>query len=302
MSIVQDYTFQVVALGAGVLGIVCGVLGCFAVLSQESLLGDGVSHGALPGVVLAFLLFGQQKTEVLLLGATLSALLVAYLIHLIVSHSRIAFDGALALMLSVFFGLGIVLLSYVQSQPNANQAGLNRFLFGQAATLLASDVVLLVVCGSVLLGLVVLFWKFWQVICFDPGFAQSLHLPVEALRLGLSLMLVIAIVLGLQTVGVVLMSALLVSPAVAARQWTNHLWSMVMLSAVFGGVSGVFGTAVSAIVPNLPTGATIVLGVSVIALVSILFAPKRGVIHRLIQMRRLANQYQKRGAAHDNGI
>lgn len=293
MGIFLDYTFQVVALGAGLLGGICGVLGCFAVLRKESLLGDGVSHGALSGVVGAFLLLGYQQTQVLLLGALVSSLVVAWLIHMVVTHSTIHFDSALALLLSVFFGLGLVLLTYAQSLPTANQAGLNRFLLGQAATLLKSDVLLIGCCGIVLLAVVALYWKVWKVLCFDAGFAKSLGYPVEGLGLGLSLMLVVAIVIGLQAVGVVLMSALLVAPAVAARQWCHHLWSMVGLSGVFGSVSGVMGTAVSTWVPNLPTGATIVLCVSVIAMVSILFAPERGVVHGLIQYNALRRGLRK---------
>lgn len=295
MDMFFDYTFQVVALGTGLLGVVCGVLGCFAVLSKKSLLGDGVSHGALPGVVGAFLLLGQQQTLVLLLGAFSSALLVAYAIHFVVSHSRIGFDSALALMLSVFFGLGMVLLTYAQSQSNANQAGLNRFLLGQAATLLAEDVALMWWVGMALLLVVFALWNVWKLLCFDPSFGQTLGYPMEKLQLGLSLMLVIAIVLGLQAVGVVLMSALLVAPAVAARQWTHHLWSMVSLAAVLGGVSGVAGTAISAWTPNLPTGATIVLCASALALVSILFAPHRGVVHRLALHHGLRRQYATKG-------
>lgn len=295
MWIFADYTFLVVAMGAGILGLMCGVLGCFAVLRKESLLGDGVSHGALPGVVLAFLLWGNQQTEVLLLGALVSSLVVAYLIHFVVSHSQIPFDNALALLLSVFFGLGMVLLTYAQKQPNANQAGLNRFLFGQAAALLRTDVQVLAIVGGILLLAVALLWKEWKLLCFDPGFARSLGYPTEKLGLGLSLMLVLAIVLGLQSVGVVLMSALLVAPAVAARQWTHHLWSMVVLSGVFGALSGIMGTAISTWMPKVPTGATIVLCVSALAVVSILWAPERGVIQGYWMHQTLKRQCEQGG-------
>ncbi|WP_409968285.1 metal ABC transporter permease [Bengtsoniella intestinalis] len=293
MELLWNYTVQVVALGAGLLGGICGVLGCFAVLRKESLLGDGVSHGALSGVVGAFLLLGYQQTEVLLLGAMISAVAVAWLIHLVVRHSAIAFDSALALMLSAFFGLGLVLLTYAQSLPNANQAGLNRFLLGQAATLLQRDVALIAISGGVLLVAVVAYWKVWKLLCFDVTFGQSVGYPMERMSLWLSLMLVVAMVIGLQAVGVVLMSALLVAPAVAARQWCHHLWSMVVLSGVFGSVSGVLGTAISTYVPSLPTGATIVLCVSVIALFSVLFAPQRGVVRGLIQYHELRRAYGK---------
>jgi manganese/zinc/iron transport system permease protein len=138
-SLLSDYTFQVVALGSALMGVISGVMGSFAVLRKQSLLGDGVSHAALPGVVTAFLLTGSKQTEVLLTGALISGLMATLLMVNIVRHSRVKFDGALALVMSVFFGLGLVLLTYVQKQPNANQAGLNRFIFGQASTLLRRD-------------------------------------------------------------------------------------------------------------------------------------------------------------------
>ncbi len=149
--LLSDYTFQVVALGSALLGVTSGVLGCFAVLRKQSLLGDGVSHAALPGVVMAFLLTGSKNTEVLLLGALLTGIMSTLLIMIIVKYSRIKFDSALALVMSVFFGLGLVLLTYSQKVPNANQAGLNRFIYGQASTMLDRDVVLMAVSGGVLL-------------------------------------------------------------------------------------------------------------------------------------------------------
>lgn len=175
-ALLQDYTFQTVALGAALLGVISGAFGSFAVLRKQSLLGDGVSHAALPGVVAAFLLSGSKKTEVLLLGALLSGLLAVCMMMAIVKHSRIKFDSALALVMSVFFGLGLVLLTYSQKLPNANQAGLKRFIYGQASTLLERDVALMVVCAVVLLGLLIVFWKEFKLIAFDPEFAQTIGL------------------------------------------------------------------------------------------------------------------------------
>ncbi len=286
LSLLQDYTFQTVALGSALLGLISGVLGSFAVLRKQSLLGDGVSHSALPGVVMAFVLLGSKNTEMLLLGALVSGLLATLLIVSIVRHTRVKFDSALALTMSVFFGLGLVLLTYVQKIPNSNQAGLKRFIFGQASTLLQRDIVLMAVCGLALLSLVLLFWKEFKLFTFDSDFAQSLGFSPSRLNLLLSFMIVLAIIIGLQTVGVILMSAMLITPAVAARQWTNKLWVMAALSALFGAVSGVAGTAASSLVPRLPTGPAIVVCVSAIVAVSILFAPGRGVLHRLYQRRR----------------
>jgi manganese/zinc/iron transport system permease protein len=298
LGILGDYTFQTVALGSALLGLISGVLGCFAVLRKQSLLGDGVSHAALPGVVMAFILLQSKNTEVLLLGALLSGLLATFIILGIVRYSRIKFDSALALVMSVFFGLGLVLLTYVQKIPNSNQAGLNRFIFGQASTLLQKDIIIMSICGAVLLLLVGLFWKEFKLFSFDSDFAQSLGFSPKYLNLLLSFMIVLAIIIGLQTVGVILMSAMLIAPAVAARQWTKRLWVMVLLSAIFGAISGVVGTALSSLYAKLPTGPAIVVCVSVFVLMSVLFAPGRGVIYRLYLLRKSRILYRMEGAKH----
>ncbi|GLC80587.1 metal ABC transporter permease [Lacrimispora brassicae] len=299
ISLFSDYTFQTVALGSALLGLISGVLGSFAVLRRQSLLGDGVSHSALPGVVMAFVLLGSKNTEVLLLGALISGLLATLFIVSIVRHTRVKFDSALALVMSVFFGLGLVLLTYVQKIPNSNQAGLKRFIFGQASTLLKRDIILMEVCGLILLVLVLLFWKEFKLLTFDSDFAQSLGFSPKKLNLLLSFMIVLAIIMGLQTVGVILMSAMLITPAVAARQWTNKLWVMVTLSALFGALSGVAGTAASSLIPKLPTGPAIVVCVSIIVIISILFAPGRGILHRIYQRRKNKILYKLEGGVPD---
>lgn len=294
-DLLTNYTFQTVALGSALLGMISGVLGSFAVLRKQSLLGDGVSHAALPGIVLAFMLTGSKNAEILLLGALLAGFAATLFIVTVVRHSKIKFDSALALIMSVFFGLGMVLLTYVQKFPNAGQAGLNRFIFGQAATLLQRDVVLMCVCGIVLFLLVALFWKEFKVFTFDRDFANTLGFAPAKLNLLLSFLIVVGIIIGLQTVGVVLMSAMLISPAVAARQWSRKLWQMVLLSALFGGIAGVLGTVASSITPKLPTGPAIVVCISIISCLSLLFAPKRGIIHRIYQRRRTRENLKLKG-------
>lgn len=300
ISLFSDYTFQTVALGSALLGLISGVLGSFAVLRRQSLLGDGISHSALPGVVMAFVLSGSKNTEILLMGALISGLLATLFIVSIVRHTRVKFDSALALVMSVFFGLGLVLLTYVQKIPNSNQAGLKRFIFGQASTLLQRDIILMVICGLILLTLVLLFWKEFKLFTFDSDFAQSLGFSPKKLNLLLSFMIVLAIIIGLQTVGVILMSAMLITPAVAARQWTNKLWVMVTLSALFGAASGIAGTAASSLVPKLPTGPAIVVCVSAIVIISVLFAPGRGVLHRVYQRRKNKVLYKLEGGVPDD--
>lgn len=276
--ILTDYTLQTVSLGAALLGIISGVLGSFAVIKKQSLLGDAVSHSALPGIALAFLFTQSKKIEVLLLGALIAGFISTYLIISIVKYSKIKFDSALALVLSVFFGFGVVLLTYIQKMPNANQAGLDKFIFGQASTLLKRDVRVMSILGIILISLVMIFWKEFKIISFDEEFAESLGFPTKKINILLSAMIVTSIIVGLQTVGVILMSAMLIAPAVAARQWTDKLSLMVVLSAIFGAISGVIGTIISSVVPKLPTGPTIVIVISVIVIISLTFAPKRGLI------------------------
>ncbi len=286
MILLSDYTFQTVALGSCLLGVISGVLGSFAVLRKQSLIGDGVSHAALPGVVMAFLLTGSKHTEILLFGALMSGLMATFFMISIVKHSRIKFDSALALVMSVFFGFGLVLLTYVQKQPNANQAGLNRFIYGQASTLMQRDVILMGVCCVILLFVVLLFWKELKLFSFDPAFFNILGFPTGKMNLLLSSLIVLAIIIGLQTVGVILMSAMLIAPAVAARQWVNHLWTMVTLAATFGAISGVGGTLISSLSPGLPTGPVIVILISAIAVFSLLFAPEQGIVYAVFRHRK----------------
>lgn len=281
ISLFTDYTFQVVALGAGLLGAISGGLGCFAVLRGQSLLGDAVSHAALPGVVLAFLIIGSKETEVLLFGGLITALLSALVVTFITQNTPIKFDGAMAMTLAIFFGLAMMLLSQAQKIPNANQAGLSRFIYGQASAILLGDIYLILLCGGVLLAVVLLLWKEFALLSFDPQFSRAIGHPTRLLDGLLTLLIVVAIVVGLQTVGVILMSAMLVAPAVAARQWVNRLGSMVVLASLLGAVAGVAGTALSSTLSNMPTGPMIVVCASAIAIFSLLAAPQSGVIYQL---------------------
>ena len=277
-ELVTDYTLRTVALGSTALGLVAGMLGAFAVLRRQSLLGDAVSHAALPGIVLAFMLTGAKTPLVLVIGAALAGWAAALAVMFVVRTTRIKTDTALGLVLSVFFGLGMVLLSLVQRSAGAGQAGLDTFLFGQAAALVGEDLATMTTLGAVVLVVLALLWKEFKLLSFDPAFAGAMGMNVRALDVILTTLLVIAIVIGLQTVGVVLMSAMIVAPAAAARQWTDRLGRLVLLAGAFGGLSGLVGAVVSSMVHRLPTGPTIVLTMTALAIVSLLFAPRRGLV------------------------
>lgn len=285
-DLIFDYTLRTVALGSAVLGIVSGALGAYAVLRKQSLVGDTISHAALPGVALAFLLTQSKAPLVLMIGAGIAGWLATLFVLHVTSNTRIKTDSALGIALSVFFGFGLVLLTFIQRHvPTAAQAGLDKFLFGQAATLLIGDVVTMASVGAVALGLMLLFWKEFKLASFDPEFGASLGFPIRLLDVLLTTLLVVAIVIGLQTVGVVLMSAMVVAPAAAARQWTDRLGTMIGLSALFGALAGVSGAAISSVVQRLPTGPTIVLCISAIVAISLLFAPNRGLVWAALRRR-----------------
>ena len=292
-QLVTDYTLRTVALGAATIGIVGGGLGSYAVLRGQSLLGDAISHAALPGVALAFLMTGSKTPLALMLGAAGTGVLAALIILGVTSTTRVPYDSALALMLSVFFGVGLVLLTYLQRHAGAAQAGLDAFLFGQAAALVEQDVVTMAVLGGIALLVMGLFWKEFKLLAFDPDFGRSLGVPIRALDVVLTTLLVIAIVIGLQTVGVVLMSAVIVAPAAAARQWTDRLGVMVGLAAAFGALSGVGGALVSGAAANLPTGPTIVLCMGVVVLGSLLLAPNRGLLWAWWRDRRTSQRLRR---------
>lgn len=279
----SDYTLRTITLGTAILGAVTGMLGSFAVLRKQSLLGDAISHAALPGIAISFLITGAKDSNTLLLGALVSGLIGTFWIRGIITKTHLKSDTALGLILSLFFGFGMLLLTFIQKQPNANQAGLDKYLFGQAATLVESDVWLMAIVTGICLIVLLLFWKEFKILLFDKDYAKTLGFNTKTIDILITSFIVLAIVLGLQTVGVVLMSAMLLAPAAAARQWTNSLATMVFLAAVFGAFSGVFGTAISASQDNLSTGPVIVLVAAVFVLISFVFSPSRGLLFKQIR-------------------
>jgi manganese/zinc/iron transport system permease protein len=279
-----DYTLVTVATGGAVLGIVSGVLGSFAVLRQQSLMGDALSHAALPGVAIAFLLMGRELGG-LLIGAGVAGWLGVWFITSLTRTTRIKQDAAMGIALTAFFAFGITLLTYIQSRNDASQAGLDQFIFGQAAAIRRQDVLLISGVGLAAFLIVGLLWKEFKLITFDPEFARANGFALRGLDMLLSTLIVVAIVLGLQLAGVILMVGMLIAPAVAARQWAHNLGQMITLSAVFGGFAGAAGAILSGIEQGLPTGPLIIVVASVIVFLSIAFAPDRGLVWTLWRRR-----------------
>ncbi|HYF95530.1 MAG TPA: metal ABC transporter permease [Symbiobacteriaceae bacterium] len=293
---IADANTRWVLGGACLLGLSSGVLGSFALLRRRSLVGDALAHAALPGVCLAYLLTGTKNLGLFLVGAAIAGLLATMAMSAITRYSKIKEDAALGIVLTVFFGLGIMLLTVIQKLPGGNQSGLDKFLFGQAASLVGSDVRLMAAIAAGLCLAVLLLFKEFKLLAFDPGFGAGLGLPMGLLDLVLNLLILLAVVIGLQSVGVVLMAAMLITPAVAARYWTDRLGVMTALAGVFGAAAGALGTLLSQLGPRMPTGPLIVLAATLVFLVSLLCAPRRGLLARLIRFVRLKRQVAREGA------
>ncbi|MEH7237598.1 metal ABC transporter permease [Bacillus sp. JJ1562] len=285
MLLLQSSNFQWVLFSTLLLGIASGLVGCLAYWKKQSLISDALSHAALPGVVIAFMLFQMKDLFVLIFGAGISALLGALLIILIKSTTRITEDTAMGMILSVFFGGGIVLLTLVNRTAQGNQAGLDTFIFGQAASMISSDVILMSILAIVVIMIIIVGFKEWKLFLFDPHFAKGLNLSIKGLNLIYLLLLVMTIVIGIQAVGVILMSALIIIPPVSARYWTHSFKTMMWLSGIFGGVAGAIGTTISTLGTSLPTGPFIVITSGTIFLISLFFGRKKGMVVEYIMRR-----------------
>ena len=284
----MDPVFLKVLVGTTLLASSSSVVGAFSYLKGQSLVGDAIAHALLPGVVLAFILGGIRNSSFLILGALISGLMAHYGIGYIEKKTKLKSDTAVSLVLSTFFGFGIMLMSYIQRTGQGQQAGLERFLLGKAAAITMQDIYIFSALALVLIVGVGLFFKGFQLMTFNEDFAHAIGLPMPLIRFTFTVLTVLAITIGIQTVGVVLMAALLITPSAAARVWTNSLPAMLALAASFAGVAAVMGTYISSVLPKMPTGPWVVLVLAFFGFSSLLFAPKRGWFSK--QRRAKANQ------------
>ncbi len=284
--LLEDYNTRVVLLGTGILGACAGVVGAHLFLRRRALLGDVVSHAALPGVCLAFLLgeflhAGSGKDlGGLMLGAGISAVAGVACLELIRLTNRLPEDAALAIVLSLFFGLGTTLLTVIQSLPSGSAAGLSEFIFGKPAGLLVSDVKLISVASAAVLIVCGLLWKELVVTSFDVAFAQTQGWPVRMLDLLLVLLVTAVTVIGMQCVGLLLIVALLIIPPASARFWTDRIQPLAVISGMLGMLSAGAGVILSAAFPRVAAGAVIVLCASTMFVLSLLFGVRHGLVGR----------------------
>src|SRR5210317_150118 len=275
-----DPNVRLVVSGMILISISSALVGCFAFLRKKALVGDAVAHSLLPGIAIAFMLFESKNPWVLIGGALIAGWISIALMEVIPARSKLKPDTSIALVLSVMFGLGIMLLTHIQHTGTGNQGGLDKFLFGKAASISGQDVWAFGSISVFITLLVIAFFKEFRLLAFNPDFAQSIGLPVKALGFLMNTLLVLAIIAGIQSVGVVLMVALVIAPAAAARSWTDNLMKMIFISILIAIISALVGSFISYTRTNMPTGPWIVVTLSLFTVLSLLFAPRKGVFAR----------------------
>lgn len=278
-----DANIRYVTFGSILLTASSAIVGSFTFLNKKSLAGDAIAHAVLPGICLGFLLSGTKNPVFLIIGAFITGWISIWALDFITAKSRIKEDTATALVLSVFFGIGILMLTVIQKTGNAAQSGLDHFLFGKAAALVGSDLYTFATVAVILLVVVYLFFKEFTLVAFDRDYAYVIGLPVKRIQMVLTSLIVMAVVIGIQAVGVVLMAAILITPAAAARFWSDRIKTMFWLASIFGAISGLSGAYISFIAPAMPTGPWIVIVISTIAFLSFFLAPKRGIVSRMLR-------------------
>ena len=284
-TLLEFFTFSnpnvvYVVLGMIFINSSSALIGTFAFLRKRSLIGDAVAHSLLPGICIGFLFAGEKNIVALMTGAFFSGWMSIFLVDFIVNRSRIRQDTAIAIVLSAFFAFGIVLLTFIQTRGNGSHAGLDHFLFGQAAAISQHEIVMFAILFLVILLAVVIFYRSFILISFNPDFARSIGLPVRFFEFLLTSLTVLAIAAGIQALGVILMSALIITPAAAARLWTHNLKKLLIIAVVFSILAGISGAYVSYAKAGMPTGPWVIVILSAITLFSIAFAPGRGMLSR----------------------
>ena len=282
--LLQDFNTRVVVAGAMLLGAVGGLVGTFLLFRRRALIGDVLGHAMLPGVAGAFLVLQmvgiERNLPSLLAGGAVAAVLAGLTVMGFRRVSKIGDDAAMAIVLSGFFGLGVVLLSVVQTTGGGGQAGLEDFVFGKTASMVMADVQVIGIGGILVAGLALLLFKDLGLLCFDDAFAASLGRRVGLLDLVLLAMTVMTALIGLQAVGLILVVAVMVIPPATARFLTDDLRTTVVWSSCIGAAGCWIGVTLSALAPGLPAGAMIVLSMAGLFIIAVCFGPKRGLLPR----------------------
>lgn len=295
VAFLLNYNTRLVVITTAMLGLASGLIGSFLLLRKRSLMGDALSHAMLPGIVIGFWVmaaFGGSGKFLpgLLLGAALAAGLGLFGVIGIMNLTRLKEDAGMGIILSVTYGLGIVLLTMVQNLPQFSAAGLENFIYGKTASMLWQDGVLIGVICIVTSLMCVLLFKEFTLISFDAGYGSTQGWPVRTLDLIMLALACAVTIVGLQAVGLILIIAFLITPAAAARFWTESLRKMLLLGGLIGAASGWLGASLSALVDDMPAGAVIVLVAAVMFALSMFLGTSRGVLVRFLRHRRLRSK------------
>jgi manganese/zinc/iron transport system permease protein len=289
----RDPSVRYALAGSMLLGISCGLLGAFLVVRRLALVGDALSHAVLPGVAAGFLWSQTKDPLAIFIGAVVAGLLGTIVVEGIKQTTRLKEDAALGLVLAGFYAVGICMVTMIQRLPTGAKSGIDKFLFGQAAAIGPRDLQLMAVVAVLAISTVLVFYKELLVASFDAAFARSIGYPVRIIHYALMLLLAFSVVSALQAVGVVLVSAMLITPAAAAYLLTDRMHRMLLYAAVIGLVSGAMGCFLSFLGSNLPTGPLMVLSGSALFTAAFLFAPRHGVVTRWWNQRSNAGRVRR---------
>lgn len=290
MDVLTSFTFLIVAVGTMVLAFAGGMAGTISVMKGQSLIGDAIGHATFPGIVLAFMLIGVKETYTLALGAVIFGIIAFLTIQMITTHSKVTLDGALALVLSSFFGLGMTLMSFVQGNPDfEGTQGLNDYIFGQAAYMLRSDVYLIIAASLISLFILLAFYTQIRIYIFDPVFSRTAGINNSLMNFIILVITISLISVGLKAVGAILIVNLLIAPAVIGQLWSNRFSIVLLLAGCSGALAAFVGTYISTVGEDIATGPAIILMLSTMMVLSLFFAPK-GIIPRSIYKRRTGGE------------
>lgn len=285
MDVFKNYSFIIVALGTVILAMATGIIGSISVLKGKSLIGDAIGHSTYPGIVIAFMLSMEKSPVVLLLGAAFAGAISFFLIDIISNNSKIDLDATLAIVLSSFFGFGMVLKSYIQGHPayvGVSQSGLKNYIFGQASYIMENDVKIIFVVSILSIIIFLLFYKEIKVYVFDEVYAKTIGIKPVFINTVILIATMLLITTGLKLVGAILISSMLIVPAITALQWTDKFHFMLIIAGICGGISAFIGTYISTAYDGMSTGSTIILIMSLISLISMLIGP-RGIRKQIVR-------------------
>lgn len=277
MDILRNYSFIIVALGTIILAMATGIIGSISVLKGKSLIGDAIGHSTYPGIVIAFMLSMEKSPIILLFGAAFAGAISFFLIDIISNNSKIDLDATLAIVLSSFFGLGMVLKSFIQGNPDyagVSQSGLKNYIFGQASYIMKNDVKIIFIVSIFSILMLIAFYKEIKVYVFDEVYAKTIGINPGLMNTVILIATMLLITTGLKLVGAILISSMLIVPAITALQWTDRFHIMLIIAGVSGGISACIGTYISTAYDGMSTGSTIILIMSFISLLSMIVGPR----------------------------